>query len=301
MKEGKIAGPFVPLYPEVTIKLREDLKGKTHAAQFVYIALMSLFPVEEVWDNDNPVWVSGAIRVNKKDIAKASGVGERNFLRLWRQLIDAGLVRENEGGAFTIPYFKKKAYDSISALEVRERLSRLEDFVTKNGPGTDGQDSDVDNGEKQNFDPLEGDHDPLEGDHDPLEGDQKGSAILLKDLKEESEEEEKNDFAVGSGGWIGRKLDLLWPGRGFRVESDGEYVSELENFTRPELESAFERAQKDGARYGNYEYILNFLRNPALYNKGKGKPKAGKKKEKVEPVSSPHIGKLKAAWMKSGD
>ena len=135
MKYGQITGPYDPLYPEVTRKLRDEVKSP--AARWVYIVLVSLFPVEEDWDYD-PVWVSVRIRATKTEIAKASRVGRSGFNRLWNQLTDAGLVQERDDGVFVVPFYKKIAYDSISALEVRERFTRLEVFHRADLRGPDG-------------------------------------------------------------------------------------------------------------------------------------------------------------------
>ena len=151
MKHGVIAGPYVPNYPEITRKLRDEVK--TVYARWVYIVLVTLFPIEEDWGGD-PVWVSGIIRANKIDIASVSRVGYSGFNRLWQQLIEAGLVREREDGLFVIPFYKKKAYDSISAMEVRERLSKLEAKVEKD-PETPDQEHD--------------DHPQIEEDHPQIE------------------------------------------------------------------------------------------------------------------------------------
>ena len=264
MKQGTIAGPFDPLYPEVMQKLRDEVK--TVSARWVYLTLVCMFPVEEDWETDNPAWVSGSVRANKIDIAKESGVNSKYFGSLWEQLISAGFVEEATERRFIIPYYKKKAYDSISAREVRERFARLEDFM--NGNGQDGGGESPDTGGPQEA-----------GDHP----------------------EKKNDLAwpglePEAAGWIGKRLALLWPGRGFKPQADAQYIQELENYTRPELQAAFDRAQKDGASYGNYQYLLNYLRNPSRYNE---KPKTkGKGEEKGAEPESQLFGTLKASWMK---
>ncbi len=260
MKQGTIAGPFDPLYPEVMQKLRAEVK--TPSARWVYLSLLCLFSVDENWETDNPVWVEGSIRATKIDIAKESGVGWKGFSRLWEQLVKAGFVIEATERRFIIPYYKKKAYDSISAREVRERFSRLEDFMNRNGQGDGGTEPDA-------F----------------VEGQEKAGA------------EEQGDPAVKPGGWIQQRLQLLWPGRGFDGEADTKYIQELENYTRPELDAAFERARKDGASYGNYQYVLNYLRNPARYNE---KPQTEGKKQSVEAESNPHVLGLDADWLKEG-
>ena len=305
MKQGMIAGPYDPLYPEVTRKLRDDVPH--YPARWIYLVLVSLFPVEEDW-GDDPIWASGAIRVNKIDIARESGVGWKGFSRYWRELLAAGLVQEREDGLFLVPFYKKKAYDAISAREVRERLSRLEGMLTTNGPDQDEQAPEKDRPEKDDNFQTRDDHPSMVDDH-PLIEDSGGSAILLKGLKEQSEEEEeeaKSVSAAKSGGrksvpgsreWIVHQIDELWPGRGFKPESDGEYLEELEKFSCAELDAAFARAQSDKANYGNFDYLLNFLRNPTLYDKKRVKSRQRKPEPKPEPEGDAGIGTLKADWL----
>lgn len=296
MKQGTIAGPFVPLYPEVILKLRDKVKAKSHGTRWVYFVLISLFPVEEDWDTDDPVWVTGTIRASKIDIAKESGVGWKGFSRLWQQLIDAGLVQETEDGLFKIPYYKKRAYDSISAREVRERLSQLEKSINANEPDPDGRDPNSDDPLNEGDLPLKEDDHPLNEDDHPLNEDSKGSAILIGGLKEEYEEEEEGGVAPGSRKWIIDQADQLWPGRGFKPETDAGYIEELEKFDVAELEAAFKRARADKVKYGNFDYLLNYLRNPALYNK-KRTAKGKSKQQKGKPEHDPDIGRLNAPWL----
>ena len=155
MKHGVIAGPYVPIYAEVTRKLAGV---KSMSARWVYIVLVTTFAIQEDW-GDDPVWVSGLVRANKIDIASESGVNYPGFYQLWQQLIEAGLVREREDGLFVLPFYKKKAYDSISAMEVRERLSRLEANLKKDQEKPD-QEAD---------DPPEKPDDPPEKPDDPPE------------------------------------------------------------------------------------------------------------------------------------
>ena len=132
MKHGVMAGSYNPLYPEVTLRLRDDVKS--HSSRWVYTVLVSLFPVAEEW-GDDPVWISGVILATKADIARKSGVSRGGFGRLWQPLLDAGLVQERGDGLFCVPFFKKIPYGEISAGEIRERLSRLEGIVAVNGWG----------------------------------------------------------------------------------------------------------------------------------------------------------------------
>jgi len=128
MKYGGIIGPYVPSYPEVTDKLAGVKSG---LARWVYHVMLTKFPIDEDW-SDDPVWVSGIISATKKRIADQSAVSYPAFYRYWKQLIEAGLVREREGGLFVLPFFKKKAYDAISPTEVRERFSRNEAVIAEN-------------------------------------------------------------------------------------------------------------------------------------------------------------------------
>jgi len=300
MKQRTIAGPFDPLYPEVVTKLRDEVKAHSYAARWVYIVLISLFPVVENWDSDDPVWVAGNIRAKKTDIARESGVGSKGFFRLWQHLLDAGLVQEKEDGLFNVPYYKKRAYDSSSAMKVKERLSRLEELAATNGADPEGQDSAVDYPPNSAGLPLnEGKRPRLEGKRPHLEGKRphdeasRGSAIYIEGFKEESEEEE-GKVAPGSRKWIVDRIDKLWPGRRVKPETDADYIEELAKFDVVQLKAAFERAQADKAKYGNFDYLLNYLRNPALYNR-KRRSKATQQKKKRE--HDPNYGTLNADWL----
>jgi hypothetical protein len=293
MKHGVIAGPYVPIYAEVTRKLAGV---KSMSARWVYIVLVTLFKADEEW-GDDPVWVSGIIRANKVDIARESGVNYKGFYQLWKQLVDAGLVHDREDGLIVVKFYKKKAYDSISALEVRERFAKLE-AILENSPETPDQEEDDH--------PDEPDDHPDEPDDHPEFPDDQSDAHPFKGFKKQIEEEEEEATSAsrtgsqerepGSRDWIAERIDNLWPGRGFKPESDADYLAELEKFSVPELEAAFERARTDKAKYGNYSYLLNYLRNPSLYEKKRrGEGKRGKKRG--QPERDDDIGKLEADWL----
>jgi len=87
MKESRIAGPYDPLYADVTGMLRANVKS--YLARWIYFAMVSFFYVEEEW-GDDPVWAHGIVRAKNTDIARESGVARGSFYRGLQELVDAG-------------------------------------------------------------------------------------------------------------------------------------------------------------------------------------------------------------------
>jgi len=173
MKQGVIAGPYVPNYPEVTDKLA---LVKSFAARWVYNVLVTKFPIEEDW-GDDPVWVFGIVTATKTEIAQKSGVGRSGFSKLWSHLVGAGLVSVRDDGGILIHFYKKKAYDAISATEVRERFTRNEAVIAQL-KATIEKDPETSPPEVGDVPPEEADVPPEEADLPPEEA----SLILLKGL-----------------------------------------------------------------------------------------------------------------------
>lgn len=131
MQYGDIGGPYVPLYPEVVLDLLNDIEG--YAARWLYVAIITLFQVEEDWGGDAD-WIAGVINTTKAEIMRKSevgGKGKGGFWKAWEQLVGAGLVVEQKDKSFRLPHFKKKRYDAISPREIREKIAHLENEMEK--------------------------------------------------------------------------------------------------------------------------------------------------------------------------
>ena len=288
-----IAGPYDPLYPDVTRMLRDNVTG--YLVRWMYFALVSFFYVEQEW-GDDPIWVHGVIRANKTDIAREAGVPRKSLDRGWAFLTDAGMVKELEDGTFQVPYYRKKKYDTISAGEIRDmntdqitRISRLEDLHSEdldNSGGEDDQNNEKvppeeekglsgEDLENEELPPEEGKTPPEEGKTPPKEG----RSSFLKHLNNNSLSLSK----VISGFYRGIGQSRISKEKRERGLSIGEKLR-ADGFSLADIAFAVEWTLKN-AKEEPYDFaIIEHTIGQALAGKEKMKSeaRAAEEREKVE-------------------
>lgn len=311
MQFGRIAGPYAPSYPEVIRKLIEEVD---YLGFQIYVVLVTLFNVEEDWDQDSE-WVCGIVRATKTDILNKTESSRRGFYNAWKKLADCGLVvQESRGSPILIPYFKKKSDDFISYRQIRRNFSavfKLLDVLSDRMTDEEKEQFShvlASNGMSTECPNLYTEYTNLYTEYTSLT-----RAGTLKDLnkinniKEEenqvlplsqngdpdhvdTHEDHEGESELANRKFIVSRADNLWPGRGYKPDVDDLSIAEIERFPLPAVQEAFDAAQKAEIVYGSWEWIINRLRQPGFY-KGNDKPKGkrGTKKD-VDPENGRLLG-----------
>lgn len=305
MQKGKLGGRWTPFVPDSIEELRD--KVRSAPARWIYVVLATCFSFEEDWDTPGD-WTPGTTRATKREIATASGVSERSLYNVWPQLVEAGVLIENEDGSITLPKFKFRKYDTLSDREIDERLGRLEKLHS--------EEIEPEPGEKF-AEVAEKYANPADEYANPADksanlADQSSGDILLKGLKREKEYEEEEakvgsvatsqekNAVPGSDEWIRAWICRIWPARGYKAHIDDKWLAELKKFPAAELEEAFNAAlgPPDGpVKYGNFEWFMNRLRDPDRFVKKRRK----RRQTSETPPDDPDIGTLKADWLDGDD
>jgi hypothetical protein len=121
MSNRKMAGPFSIFHGDAR-KIHKKLPSIY--ARDLYISLFD-FDIEENWKGPGE-WVTGTFEATKIDIMRNAGIKRATFFRIaWPQLINSGLVSDNNDGTITITMLKKKKPEKLKEHAILSDIKQL--------------------------------------------------------------------------------------------------------------------------------------------------------------------------------
>lgn len=320
MQDRRIAGPYAPSYPEILRKLIEEVD---YLGTQIYFALITLFRVDEDWSQEENPWVCGIVDVTKMDIVREVKASRSGFYHAWRKLIDSGLVVDRTAEDYIkLPYFKKKADESISPREIHRRISQIE--KTQDMFGKQLEDAKFEalypllaqaNVRDDSYN-VRDERAEVRDERATLAG-----ARLYNDLKQinklkeeenpplsilenrdpdqpENDEDHTDETELATPAFIFTRADSLWPGRGYRGDKDDLFIAEIKKFPLAAVQEAFDAAGKAEITYGKWEWIINRLRQPRFYRDDiKEKAEKAEKRQEFDP----DIGVMPDNWLQENE